>query len=75
MSAGKTPEEEKSIKSEVKEGVEEGADKELEALKDAGRADPEDDNRTRRELVTRMYAQPSMRVLAGLADKWERMEQ
>lgn len=76
MSTGKTqPEEEKSMKMDVKEQAEEKADEELDALKAAGQADPEDEKRSRRELVTRMYAQPSMRILAGLADKWERMDQ
>ena len=72
--AGKT-DEEKNIKDGLEDQIEKGAKKDLEKMKSAGQEDPKDEERSKKELVIRMYAQPGMRVLSGLADKWERFDQ
>lgn len=75
MAAGGTPEEEKTVKEDVKQKVEQSADDEYAKLQAAGQDEKDDEQRDRRQLITRMYAQPGMRVVSGLADKWERMDQ
>jgi hypothetical protein len=75
MATAGTSDQEKDIKSGLEEKIEKGAKEDLEKMKSAGQEDPEDSERSKRELVIRMYAQPGMKVLSGLADKWERFDQ
>jgi hypothetical protein len=75
LSAGHTTKEEKSARKAVKAKFDEKLDQDKEKLHEADQGDEKDDERNRKELALKMYAQPAMRVVAGLADKWERMEQ
>jgi hypothetical protein len=75
LSAGHTTKEEKSARKTVKAKFDSKLDEDKDKLKDADQGDEKDDDRNRKDLAVRMYAQPTMRVVAGLADKWERMEQ
>lgn len=75
MATAGTTSEEKDIKEGLEEQIEKGAKKDQEKMKSAGQEDPDDKDRSKKELVIRMYAQPGMRVLSGLADKWERFDQ
>ena len=75
MATAGTVDEEKDLKEGLKEQIEKGAENDLEKMKSAGQDDSEDDDRTKRELAIRMYAQPGMKVISGLADKWERFDQ
>lgn len=75
MATAGTVDEEKDIKEGLKEQIEKGAENDLEKMKSAGQDDSEDDDRSKRELAIRMYAQPGMKVISGLADKWERFDQ
>ena len=75
MTKAGTPDEEQNIKNDLEEKIEKGARKDLDKMESAGQKDPEDEERSKRELVIRMYAQPGMKVLSGMADKWERFDQ
>lgn len=75
LAAGQTTKEEKDARQTVKTNFDEKLDEDKGKLKDAGQGDEKDDDRSRKDLAVRMYAQPTMRVVAGIADKWERMEQ
>lgn len=75
MATAGSTDEEKKIKDGLKEQVEKGANDDLEKMKSAGQEDPKDEDRSTRELVLKMYAQPGMRVISGLADKLERLDQ
>jgi len=75
MAAGQKPSQEKTAREGIKEAFDDKLKEDVEAQDTAGQKDPKDDKRNRRDLAIRLYGQPAMRVVAGIADKWERLEQ
>jgi hypothetical protein len=75
MAAGKEPKQEESLRETAKEAVDSKLEEDVGEQEEAGKKDKLDDKRNRRELAIRLYGQPAMRVIAGIADKWERFEQ
>jgi len=75
MSTGQKPPQEKSAREGIKKAFDEKLEEDLDEQEESGNGDSKDDKRKRRELAARLYGQPAMRVVAGLADKWERLEQ
>ena len=74
LAAGQKPSQEKSAREGAKQAFDDKLKEDLEAQDTADRKDPKDDKRNRKELAIRLYGQPAMRVVAGIADKWERLE-
>jgi len=74
LAAGQKPSQEKSVRDGAKKAFDDKLKEDLEAQDSADRKDPKDDKRNRRELAIKLYGQPTMRVIAGIADKWERLE-
>lgn len=75
MAAGQKPPQEKSAREGLKSAFDDKLKDDLENQDMADRKDAKDDKRNRKELAIRLYGQPAMRVVAGIADKWERLEQ
>jgi hypothetical protein len=74
LAAGQKPPQEKSVREGAKQAFDDKLKEDLEEQDTADRKDPKDDKRNRRELAIKLYGQPAMRVVAGIADKWERLE-
>jgi len=74
LAAGQKPPQEKAVREGAKEAFDDKLKEDLEAQDTADRKDPKDDKRNRKELAIKLYGQPAMRVVAGIADKWERLE-
>jgi hypothetical protein len=75
MAAGQKPPQEQSAREGLKNAFDDKLKEDLENQDIADRKDAKDDKRNRKELAIRLYGQPAMRVVAGIADKWERLEQ
>lgn len=74
LAAGQKPPQEKAVREGAKEAFDDKLKEDLEAQDTADRKDTKDDKRNRKELAIKLYGQPAMRVVAGIADKWERLE-
>jgi hypothetical protein len=48
-------------------------DRDMSKLEDAGALDEEDKEMSRKDKAIKMYAQPALRIIGGLVDKWERV--
>jgi hypothetical protein len=75
MAARHDTSQEKEARKSVNAALEDKIQDDLDDQDEAGQGDPKDKERTKKDLAVRLYAQPAMRVVAGLADKWERLEQ
>jgi hypothetical protein len=74
MSTGQKPPQEKTAREGIKKGIDDKLQEDLDEQGEAGQGDSKDEKRGKTELAARLYGQPAMRVAAGLADKWERLE-
>lgn len=75
MSTGQKPPQEKSAREGIKKAFDGKLEEDLDEQEESGNGDFKDEKRNKKELAARLYGQPAMRVVAGLADKWERLEQ
>jgi hypothetical protein len=49
-------------------------DRDIERARTSGqKSDKEGDEQSRKEMAIQMYAEPAMKVISGLVDKWERI--
>jgi hypothetical protein len=74
MAAGQKPPQEKTAREGMKQAFDDKLKEDVEEQDMAGKKDEKEDKRNRKELAIRLYGQPAMRVVAGIADKWERLE-
>jgi hypothetical protein len=61
------------IAQDAQEGVEEHLQADMKKREDAGDIEKGDAEMSRKDKAIKLYAQPAMRVISGLADKWERV--
>lgn len=63
-----------SLQNGVKDKVSKKVDEEVEQVQKTGNKSKEEgDEQSRKQMATELYAQPAMRILGGLVDKWERI--
>lgn len=61
------------FQKQISENAKEMMDKDMERKEEAGATGPEDEKSNRKDKAIELYAQPTMRIIGGIADKWERI--